>query len=342
MKKTVITIYILCSLMISNVFGQDIHFSQFNQSAIINNPSLTGIFNGDYKVGVLYRSQWSSIAVPYKTTLVNAEIKVRVNNVNDYISFGVLGYSDKAGTVDMKTVGVYPAINYNKSLDDKYGSYLSFGFAAGYIDRSLDLTKMTFDYQYQNGAFNAGNYNGETQTPNPKLHNWDLGAGITFNSSLDEDNKINYYVGAAAYHFTGMRTSFYSGIDAYKMSIKWTGSAGINWNIDQDYSFMLIANAVEQSPYQEIVGGGMLKWSKVDRDNHQPFSLSLGLLYRYQDAYIPTLQVDYKGNMLSLCYDINTSSLKTFTNMRGGFEIAVFRSGFFSKNYEDKHLCPRF
>jgi len=341
MKKSYAIVLLIC-MHCTITWAQDIHFSQFYTPTILDNPALTGIFTDDYKIGVLYRSQWGSIAVPLKTELIDLETKVQVNNVNDFVSFGLLGYADKAGTINFNTNAFYGAINYNKSLNDKHASYLSVGFTGGYIQRSIDFSKATFDYQYQNGDFNATNGNGEQQIPNPKINNWDLGAGVSFSSSFDADNKINYFIGAAAYHFTPIKTSFYGSSDVANLAPKLVGNLGLDYNFDETYALKFHFNYVTQGAYQEIVGGGVFKWSKVDLHNNQPFTLSGGVYYRVNDAFIPTFIVNYKGNAITISYDVNTSTLRTATNLRGAFEISFFRTGMYRKSYDDKHLCPRF
>jgi type IX secretion system PorP/SprF family membrane protein len=341
MKKLYL-LYIILFTCLAPLHAQDIHFSQFYTPTILNNPALTGIFNEDYKVGVLYRSQWGSVAVPFKTELIDLETKFQVNSVNDYLSIGFLGYADKAGTINFNTNAFYGAINYNKSLNDKYSSYLSAGFTAGYIQRSIDFTKATFDYQYQNGDYNANNGTGEQQVPNPKINNWDLGAGISFSSSLDADNKINYFIGAAGYHFTGIKTSFYSGSSVDNLSPKLVGNAGVDYNFDETYAVKIYINYLNQGSYQELVAGGVFKWAKIDAHNSQSFILSGGVYYRLKDAFLPTFIVNYKGTALTLSYDVNTSTLSPYTNLRGAFEISLFKSGMYRKDYNDKHACLRF
>src|SRR3954467_773907 len=106
--------------------AQDIHFSQFYENAILRNPALTGIFSGDYKAGVNYRQQWSNISVPFTTVLASVESRILVNKeVGDYLSFGVAATYDRAGTINFNSMQIYPAINYNKALEDTHGSYLS-------------------------------------------------------------------------------------------------------------------------------------------------------------------------------------------------------------------------
>ena len=345
MKKQIkLTICILGLLLsaLGKATAQDIHFSEFYDASIINNPALTGIFSDDYKVTFLYRSQWSSVAVPYKTSLLSAEAKIKINSVDDYLSFGLLGYSDNSGAVNFKTLAFYPAINYNKALEDKFGSYLNVGFTGGYVQRSIDPTKMTFDNQYQNGSFNNSIGSGEPGTFNPSLTNWDLGAGISFNSSIDENNKINYFVGAAVYHLTGMKTSLLNDNSVATLSSRWEGNLGLDYVFNETYSTRLYLNYVTQGAYREIITGGMVKWCKINDMNKQPFALHLGVFYRVGDAIIPTVKIDYKGNIISTSYDVNISTLRTVTNLRGAFEISISRRGMFFNGFDDKHLCPRF
>src|ERR1700710_2244322 len=64
-------------LLLSSLFtrAQDIHFSQFFETPLLRNPSLAGIFTGDYRVQTVYRDQWNSVTNAYKTTAINAEYK---------------------------------------------------------------------------------------------------------------------------------------------------------------------------------------------------------------------------------------------------------------------------
>src|SRR5690606_4184041 len=129
MKKIVrIMLLVVNSALIGKVSqAQDIHFSQFYENAILRNPALTGIFSGDYKAGINYRNQWSSISVPFQTGLASVESRIAVSEI-DFLSFGVTATYDHAGSINFNSLQVYPAINYNKSLEDDRQSYLSAGF----------------------------------------------------------------------------------------------------------------------------------------------------------------------------------------------------------------------
>jgi len=173
----------------------DIHFSQFYETSILRNPALTGVFSDDYKLGLYYRNQWSSITHPYSTALFSAEGHVPISSVSeDFVSFGILGYSDRAGSIDQKITTVYPALNYNKCINTDHNTFLSVGFTGGYNQYSFDPSKTTFNNQYLNNAFDPSNPSMEN-LPNAKMSMWDLGAGINYNTSMGEDNRTTYVIG---------------------------------------------------------------------------------------------------------------------------------------------------
>lgn len=331
----------LCVVSYETVQAQDIHFSQFYETAILRNPALTGIFTEDYKVGVQYRNQWSSIGKPFRTSQVSAEMRFAVGHSSDYLSLGLLGFSDKAGTINFKTTALYPAINYNKSLEDNHSSYLSVGFTGGYVQRSIDLSKMTFNNQYQNGSYNPSLGSGE-QMPSPKLTHLDLGAGVSFNSSFGQDNKNSYFIGLSGYHFTHPKQSFYDDGKMINLQTRWNLNGGLNLTFDDAWGIQLHGNYMLQGSYQEIIAGGLLRWSKFNNLNRRDFAFSFGSFYRVNDAAIPTVRIEYKGQIFEASYDVNISTLKTISNLRGGFELSFFTTGFFNGGYDDKHLCPRF
>ena len=114
-----------------SVSGQDVHFSQFFEAPLWRNPSLAGIFTGDIRVQAVYRDQWNNVTKAYRTTSVNAEVKMPVGNMSDFVTLGLQLLQDRAGTVGLTTTHVLPAINYHKSLSTEKNRYLSLGFTGG-------------------------------------------------------------------------------------------------------------------------------------------------------------------------------------------------------------------
>lgn len=321
--------------------AQDIHFSQFYETNILRNPGLIGIFTDDYKVVGVYRNQWTSIGKPFTTGVISGEFRLPVGReAVNFISIGILGYNDKAGRAALKTTGIYPAVNYNQSLGDKHNSYLSVGFTGGYVTRSFDVSKLTFDNEYVNGVYLQNSGPGEP-LPESNLQHWDVGAGISYNSGIGENNNFNYFLGIAGYHFTQPRRNFYSGVNI-NLLMRWNMSVGLHATFNDTWSAELHGNYAVQGTYQEIVAGGTIRYAGTNDRNKQNLAISAGAFYRLNDAIIPTIKIDYKTQSFGLSYDINMSSLKAATNLKGGLEATVSFHGLFNGNYDDKHACPRF
>jgi type IX secretion system PorP/SprF family membrane protein len=321
----------------------DIHFSQFYETSILRNPALTGVFENDYKFGAYFRNQWSSISNPYQTALISAEYRTPVGSYsNDFISFGLLGYTDKAGSIDQRITGFYPAINYNKCINENSNTYLSAGFTAGYLQYSVDPNKATFNNQYQNNHFDPNNPTLE-HFPNAKMSFWDVGGGLSFNTSKGEDHTVTYVFGVSGYHFSQPVFSYYQ-TPGITQNIRWNVNAAMSRYVSDAINVTFNSNFALQSTYHEIMIGGMVSWTEVQNQTVPMYTFSGGIYYRYNDAIIPVIKIKYKNTSFAFSYDVNISTLREASAMQGAYEFTLFLSG----NTGDrsgivkKTMCPRF
>lgn len=323
------------------VRAQDIHFSQFFDHNMVRNPALTGIYSGDYKIAANYRNQWATIGVPFQTFVATAESRIAINEVNDCLSYGLAASLDRAGSVGLTTIQITPAVNYNKFLEDDHDSYLSVGFSGGYIQRSVEPDKMTFASQYVGGEYSAGNPSNETISRN-QVHNWDLSAGVSFNSFMGQQKKTSYYLGAAVYHITNPKQSFFTQTSLVNLKMKWSGQLGFSTFITEQVVLTCHANVNYQDPYKEIVAGGMLGWRPKDEGGQKKFFLiQAGCYYRVKDAIIPLVKVDYDAYSFTFSYDLNSSQLTTASNGVGGLEVSLIYKGVIRKReLKAKMRCP--
>lgn len=334
---------LLCLFSGSFCLAQDIHFSQFYENAILRNPALTGIFSGDYKAGVNYRTQWGNISNPFQTVIVSAESRIVVNKeLHDYLSFGVCGSYDHAGSISFNSTNVTAAINYNKRLYDGHASYISAGFAGAYMQRSVDAGKMTLDEQYVNGGYIPTSPNGETMSF-AALHHYDVSAGVSFNSTAGAEGQVRYYIGAAAFHVTKPKESFNPNAIFIRLAPKYTGSLGLNARLNEHFGITVLGNYANQHPYQETIFGGLISWRGAILEGH-PVAVSAGCFLRIGDAFIPTLKLEYKTYTFTSSYDVTTSSLKPSLNSAGGYEFSVYMRGKLKHkdNAIDRVDCPQF
>ncbi|HVB03136.1 MAG TPA: PorP/SprF family type IX secretion system membrane protein [Chitinophagaceae bacterium] len=320
--------------------GQDFHLSQFYEAPLLRNPALAGIFTGDYRVQAVYRNQWNSVTIPYQTGALSGEARFPVGKQNDFVTIGLQMAYDQAGTTDLKTTLLMPAINYHKSLSRDRPTFLSLGFMGGFTQRGFDPSKITTNNQYQNGGYDPGTTTGENFVKDNFLY-IDGAVGLSFSSSVG--NGVNYFLGASYYHFNKPKVSFYAN-DLVNLAPKIQFNAGITVPVTENMKIVGQFNESRQGVYTETIGGGMVGFALLKQGLASDRMFYIGLLYRLGDAIIPVVNFDMDSYEIGMSYDVNVSALKTASQGMGGFELSFSYMGFFTSPNSslNKVNCPRF
>ena len=341
MKKICLTILIL-SLYIPAVYAQDPHFSQFFEAPLLRNPSFAGLFSGDIRVQGVYRNQWGSVTTPYQTGSFNIEYKQPVGKGNDFLTTGLQILYDKAGVTNFTTTNVYPAINFHKSLSDEKNKYLSLGFMGGIVQRKIDRSKMTTNNQYDGNGYNPGLSDGEVFSKTNYSY-LDGSFGMSYNSSINGSENDNYFFGIAYHHFNRPINSFYKN-PPVELNPKWVVSGGVRFTSSETSFITIQADYSKQGEYNEAIAGATYS-VKIGDDYEKPkYIIHAGGYLRFKDAFIPVIKIDYNPFSISMSYDANISQLKTASQGRGGFELAISYTGFLNRNSTTQNavLCPKF
>ncbi|HWB90393.1 MAG TPA: PorP/SprF family type IX secretion system membrane protein [Puia sp.] len=340
MKKRFLHILLLFLLAVS-ASAQDIHFSQFFETPLLRNPSLAGIFTGDYRIQTVFRDQWNSFTNAYRTGSLNAEYKWPIGKQSDYLTTALEVFYDKAGAAALQTAELLPALNYHKSLSNDHPSYLSLGFMGGIVQKSIDLSKVTTNSQYNGAAYDPSLPNGEIiHTPNIRYLDGSL--GISYNTSYGPGNQNSMYIGFAYHHLNRPKNSFYAN-PTIGLDPKVVLSLGIR-SIINDYSYFTIqGDWSRQGPDQETIGGVLYSYKLGESPDNYLYTFTIGGLVRWKDAFIPIVKLEMNSFTVGLSYDVNTSQLNTVSNSRGGFELSLSYTGFLDReNAKFRTLCPKF
>ncbi|TWI90691.1 PorP/SprF family type IX secretion system membrane protein [Chitinophaga japonensis] len=324
------------------LMAQDIHLSQFYETPILRNPALIGIFNGDVRVQAVYRNQWNSVTIPYQTGAVSGEMKFPVGRSNNFVTAGMQLTYDRAGTSRLQSVQVLPALNFHKSLSADKSSFLSLGIMGGMVQRQFDPSHLTFNNQYTNGRFDPYAPTGEEGRLALRGYTYlDAGIGLSYNSTIGED--INYFVGAAVYHFNRPKVSFYKDASV-ELDMKLTINAGITVPVSEKVKVIGQYNQLHQGTYTEYIGGALVGYGLLEQGLESDRGLYGGVFVRWNDAVVPVLKLDMGTWEMGASYDANISSLRTASQSFGGFEISlVFKSFLNSRNSTlESTNCPRF
>src|SRR3954462_10180150 len=134
------SIPILIVYMITAVAAnaQDLHFSQWFNAPLIINPANTGFIpQSDYRLGVNYRNQWSSImSVPYKTMSIWGDAQLFRDRIESgWVGIGGVILHDVAGSGSLTSTKIYGSIAYHQMLGEAH--LLSAGFNAGWSNKRI-------------------------------------------------------------------------------------------------------------------------------------------------------------------------------------------------------------
>jgi type IX secretion system PorP/SprF family membrane protein len=321
--------------------GQDINFSQFYDLPLLRNPALAGLFAGDIRITSAFRSQWQAVTVPYRTIGLGIEYKKIISpNSDDYITYGLQMSNDIAGDSRLSRTQLFPVLNFHKSLSGDKGSYLSAGFMGGPVMQRFDPSKLSFDDQYMNGTYSSSNPTHESFS-RTSLTYWDAAAGLSFSSIAGESTR--YYIGAGLFHFTKPKVAFQQQNDII-LNQKYVLNAGLSTPLTLDDQLIVYADYFMQGGSRQAQAGLLLEHFFVSNDENQKTGISGGLIYRWKDAFIPVVKLDYNKLGIGISYDVNSSKLKTASQLRGGYEVTLTYKTF-RNNYNssaDKVRCPVF
>ncbi len=337
MKKRTAIIALLLTLLTGMAsHAQDMHFSQFYETPLFRNPALAGIVNADIRAQAVYRSQWNSVANAYKTVSANAEYKMPVGNGDNFATIAMQVFHDRAGTTNLTSTQVMPALNFHKSMSSRKNVYLSMGFMGGVMQRRFDRSKMTTNNQYDGGG------DGET-LENTQYSYFDGAVGLSLNSEFGNSQENNYVLGVAYHHFNKPKTSFYQNAEI-ELSPKYVLSAGVRFNLNEFSLLTIEADHSRQQQFTETIAGMMYTLKIGAEAEGLNYSLSGGGYLRWNDALIPTVKLNYHPFGVGLSYDVNISTLRNSSYGRGGFELSLTYTGFSKRNNSSLNAvhCPRY
>ena len=323
-------------------FAQDLHFSQFMNSPLLTNPANTGFMpEGDYRLGINYRNQWSSIMqVPYKSMSAFGDMQVmKANKEMGWMGIGGVILRDVAGSGNLTSTKIYGSVAYHKTLG--YSSLLSLGFNLGWANKQINTTALKFPDQFDGHFFDNKLPTGVMLDKN-NLSYFDAQVGMNY--AYFPTNNIYVNAGFSAFHVNRPNESFFDNQSAgsdIRVPIRYTGFLNGSFKLNDEWIVNPNVYYSRQTSLYELVGGANAHYN-LSGDGET--RLIGGLYYRYQDAFIPMIGLGFKYYTFSFTYDATTSSLKNYNNTRGAFEFSLIKQGLFDQYNGDRRqsMCPSF
>ncbi len=317
--KNLLTALSFLFISTTAIRAQDPHFSQFFSSPLTLNPALTGKFDGTLRVSGNYRNQWPAFNNVYTTSTISVDFHLLKNKLPDYDTWGlgILALKDQAGGNILTNNYLGISTSYHKALDENGFQQIGIGFQGTYGQKRLDISKLNYE-----DMLTPFGFTGVTQeiyrNDNLNISYLDLNAGLLYSSSTSDQN--NFYIGASMYHINRPRESFKGG--SWNISPRTTLSAGGYFPLSDIITLHTSGIYQVQNKATETVIGGALA-AALDVESENPSNIYIGSWYRFNDAIIPYIGLEFAGLRIGATYDINTSSLKSGSQSRGGMEISL-------------------
>jgi len=341
MKKNKIKRFVLSTLhlvlftlcLAPCAFAQDLHFSQFMNSPLLTNPANTGFIpDGDYRLGVNYRNQWSSImAVPYKTMSAFGDMQLMQNAENTgWLGLGGVIMRDVAGSGNLTSTKVYGSVAYHQMINS--GSLVSLGFNVGWANKQINTSNLKFPDQFDGHFFDSHLPTGVLLDYN-NINYFDMQVGMNY-AYFPSDNAY-FNAGFSAMHVNRPKESFFNsqqGVDN-RIPVRYTGFLNGSYKLNDQWII---------NPKSYEVVGGLNAHYNLSGDGEK--ILIGGVYYRYKDAVIPMIGLGYNDYTFTFTYDATMSALRNYNNTRGAFEFSLIKQGAFDRYSGNKRqsMCPTF
>ncbi len=325
----------VCIMQYSMMHAQDLHFSQYFNTPLLVNPANTGFApDVDWRAGINYRNQWASVTPnPYKTMSAWGDVQLFNNRFPDgWVGLGATLLKDVAGSGSLSATRGFASIAYHQLLGLK--SLLSGGFNVGFVNKRIDISKLTFDNQWNGKFFDVTTPSGESFAANSVTY-LDIQAGLNYAFFPSENAYFN--AGFSAMHLNRPKESFFAEefedtrLDP-RLTIFLNGSFKLNnqWIINPN------VYVSKMGTVYETVGGLNAHYNLSGDGNSQ---LIGGLYVRLKDALIPMIGYQWNDLAITINYDATSSSLGTYNQTRGAYELSIVKTGVFSSNGKDVK-CP--
>lgn len=298
------------------VRAQDIHFTQFFNSPLALGPGQIGQFDGQYRFNGIYRQQWRSVTVPYRTFGFGADA-ARLLGLNG-LGGGLWMYNDRAGDGRLNTFHVDLGASWTERFGQDKAHALTGGLQVGLTTISVDNSAFRFDAQYNGFYYDPGLDDAESFVRSSMVHP-DLHLGVLYKYTMAPRRYVE--AGASLFNLTRPEIGFLGGPGA-PLDTRGVFHVRTSFPVSDDLDVLPMLQYMDQGRFRALNIGGVLRYIMLEQYGLLR-TLQVGAFYRAADAGNLYAGLEYDDWTFGVSYDINLSDLVPASNNRGALELSA-------------------
>lgn len=318
MKKIYLAIVGLS--MLNNLHAQDLHFSQTSQTPLLINPGAVGVFDGWERISINQRSQWLGSSTKFMSTAIAADVNLGKTRMNDkaYAGLGLMFFNDVGG--DSRFGNTQGSVSLSGILPmGGSGHSLSAGIQGGFGQRKADINSVLFTSQWGGVGYDPTILSGE-QNSISSFSYIDASAGLFYQydggqKSFSRNNDFKFQFGISGFHLNAPKLKYSNGVLGENLLRKYVAHArviaeiaGSKWSVDGSVCQFM------QGGHYETILGMMMRYrfengTKVTGLTHDAY-LGFGTYFRWGDAIVPSVNIDWRGFQFGVSYDVTVSYMR--------------------------------
>lgn len=312
----------ILSIFFFSSYAQDFHYSQFYNTPLTINPALTGLTDGGFRIGGIYRNQWwntsnSFVNTAFSTPSIFIDAPIYINK--SAIGLGLVVVNDRVSAGLLNDFTALGSFSYIIGVGKNQNHLISFGIQGNYTNRNFS-SDLHFASQYENNEFNSA-YGNPEALRGKTFHHIDANAGIAYNAKISDKFKLN--LGFSAFNIVA---TDYTSLEGSNKANYRRYSGQIGADIGNKFAILPSVLFMHQNNVNQLNAGLAFayKFSEKTRLYLGAYNRSNGWPKDLQmDAMIGYLGLDVNAFKIGLSYDYTISGLKKAPKNTGAMELSM-------------------
>jgi len=289
------------------------------------NPASVGT-RGPLRASLAYRTQWTTIASPFKSIAASMEFKPSSRNQTSGFAYGLNIWSQDFGEPSFKILNLEGIVNYKLSLTQS--SNLAVGLSTSFDQRSFNTQGGEWGSQFNGFFYDPGIPSGES-FPSDSESSLEIGAGaeytIDFQSGSRKKKSGNRLTLGAAVKHAGRMSLSESQYLSNELNSRYDIYALAEFSIGKMSAIAPAFFSHFQGGSSRILPGVFYKQILVTGTSFiydvKESALYIGAFYEVNRALIAQAYVEWGQYQLGLAYEFDLSDYKEYSSGRRAFEL---------------------